>query len=793
MNIFVWVGISAIAVLSLFFFLKRKRLFLSLSSVLLVIRVPRVTGDNEKKDSFLGQINLSEQLFAALSSVSEPFSFEASVKNSEQQIYFYISISRKYVDFATRQIQGLFPEAKVEQVSDYTIFAPNSFAAVAELNLRDSFVLPIRTYKEAEVDTFSPIISTLSKLEEIGEGASIQLVLKPAGANEKKSIVYAIEQLKSGKALKNVLRDPSFLKDLGKGFREFIFGYSTPYQSAESDKVPKIIDEESVKALQSKSSKQLYLANVRLVASGHTRDSAEDILLSLAGAFSQFESPVRNEIKIIKPSAKNLKKAIFKYTFREFDERSSIVLNTEELASLFHLPTSSTDVPRVWWLKSKEAPPPENLPKEGVALGESIFRGDRQMVRMTDEDRRRHLYIIGQTGTGKSVTLTNLIVQDMKNGKGVCVVDPHGSLISDVLALVPKDRIDDVIVFDPGDLTRPLGLNMLEYDVNKPEQKTFIINEIQAIFNRLFTKESMGPMFERYMRNSLELLMEDAKNEPATFMEIPRLFTDDDFRERKLARIKNPSVIDFWEKEAAKASGDWSLANMVGYIASKFDNFITNHYMRPIIGQTKSAFNFREVMDDGKILLVNLSKGKIGDLNSSLLGMIITGKLLQAALSRQDLIEKGQKDFKDFYLYIDEFQNYTTDSISVILSEARKYRLNLILAHQYIQQLDEKIRDSVFGNVGSMLAFRVGAPDTEMLLKQFSPEFNEKDLVSIDNLNCFAKILINGQPSKPFNMFIPFPDKGNSIVREKLKELSRLTYGKDATEVEKEINVRLRD
>ncbi|HRY62855.1 MAG TPA: TraM recognition domain-containing protein, partial [Candidatus Paceibacterota bacterium] len=266
----------------------------------------------------------------------------------------------------------------------------------------------------------------------------------------------------------------------------------------------------------------------------------------------------------------------------------------------------------------------------------------------------------------------------------------------------------------------------------------------------------------------------------------------DEFRERKLARIKNPSVIDFWEKEAAKTTGDWSLANMVGYIASKFDNFISNHYMRPIIGQTESAFNFREVMDEGKILLVNLSKGKIGDINSSLLGMLITGKILQAALSRQELIEKGQKDFKDFYLYIDEFQNYTTDSIATILSEARKYKLNLILAHQFIQQLDEKIRDSVFGNVGSMLAFRVGAPDTEMLLKQFSPEFNEKDLISIDNLNCFGKILIGGQPSRPFNMKISLPETGNSVVREKLKELSRLTYGKDATEVENEIVARLR-
>ncbi|HBM46130.1 MAG: hypothetical protein UT05_C0003G0097 [Parcubacteria group bacterium GW2011_GWF2_38_76] len=792
MNIFLPIAIVVVLIAVYFFIFRKKKNFDSLNLVLLSVRLPRITNEENKKDSFLNQINLSEQLFASLTSISEPFSFEVSVKHSEQQIFFYISVPRKSVDFAMRQIQGLFPDAKVDQVPDYTIFGPGSFAAVAELTLKDDFILPIRTYKEAEVDTFAPIISTLSKLEEVGEGASIQIVLKPVGKEVKESIVVAIEKLKSGKAIKDILRDPSIIKGIGKGLGEFMFGSSGRREGDEAEKSPKFIDDEAIKALNMKSGKQLFMANVRLVASGHTRDSAEDILLGMAGAFSQFSAPLRNEIKIFKPSAKKLKSELFRYTFREFNKDSSIILNTEELASIFHLPTSSTDVPRIWWLKSKEAPPPENLPKEGVILGESIFRGDRRLIRMTDEDRRRHLYIIGQTGTGKSVTLTNLIVQDMKNGKGVCVIDPHGSLISDILALVPKERIDDVIVFDPGDLTRPLGLNMLEYDLTKPEQKTFIINEIQAIFNRLFSKESMGPMFERYMRNSLELLMEDAKNEPATLMEIPRLFTDDAFRERKLARITNPSVIDFWEKEAAKTTGDWSLANMVGYIASKFDNFISNHYMRPIIGQTKSAFNFRQVMDDGKILLVNLSKGKIGDINSSLLGMIITGKLLQAALSRQDLIEKGQKDFKDFYLYIDEFQNYTTDSISVILSEARKYRLNLILAHQFIQQLDEKIRDSVFGNVGSMLAFRVGAPDTEVLLKQFSPEFNEKDLISIDNLNCFGKILIGGQPSRPFNMKISFPESGNSIVREKLKELSRLTYGRDASEVENEVVKRLR-
>lgn len=794
MNIFA-LTVAALVVLVLgvlFFVFRKKKTFESLNLVLLSVRLPKITNEEGKKDSFLSQINLSEQLFAALASISEPFCFEASVKHEEQQIYFFISVPRKSVDFAMRQIQGLLPDAKVDQVSDYSIFAPGSFAAVAELRLKETYVLPLRTYKEAEVDTFAPIISTFSKLEDIGEGASIQLVLKPVAKGVKEFLVGSIEQLKRGKALKDVLGGSSILKGVGKVFKEFAFGSNDRGGDDEPGKAPKIIDDEAIKALNLKSSKKLFMVNVRLIGSGHTRDIAEDILLDMAGAFSQFGAPMRNEIKIFKPSPRHLKDMLFKYTFREFDEKSSIVLNTEELASIFHLPTSSTDVPRIGWVRSKEAPPPENIPKEGVILGESIFRGDKRSIRMTDDDRTRHLYIVGQTGTGKSVTLQNLVIQDMKAGKGLCVIDPHGDLIEKLLERVPKERIDDIIVFDPGDLTRPLGINMLEYDFNKPEQKSFIINEIQAIFNQLFDKEGMGPMFGRYMRNALELLMGDAMNEPATLIEIPRLFIDDEYRERKLARCKNPSVVDFWEKEASKTSGDWSLANMVAYVASKFDDFITNAYMRPIIGQTKSAFNFRQVMDEGKILFVNLSKGKIGDLNSNLLGMIIVGKILQAALSRQELIEKGVKP-KDFYLYIDEFQNYTTDSIGVILSEARKYRLCLGVAHQFIAQLKDNIREAVFGNVGSMMAFRVGASDTEVLLKQFSPEFNDKDLVGLENLNCVSKLLIDGYPSKPFNMKISFPEPGNPVVREKLKELSRLTYGRDASEVEREINSRLRD
>jgi ABC-type oligopeptide transport system ATPase subunit len=530
--------------------------------------------------------------------------------------------------------------------------------------------------------------------------------------------------------------------------------------------------------------------NLRLIASAGSPFQANDILDGITAGFSQFGSPMRNDFKIVKP--RNPKNIVNDFIYRMFDDGEKMILSSEEIASIYHLPISSTETPRIKWLKSKEAPPPDNLPTSGILIGDAMFRGVAKPVYITDDDRRRHIYVVGQTGTGKSTLLGNMIIEDIQSGKGVAIIDPHGDLVENALGFVPKERLDDVIYFNPGDLARPLGLNMLDFNFDRPEEKTFIVNEMQSIFNKLFSQETMGPMFEQYMRNALLLLMEDMPNEPATLVEVPRIFTDSAYRARKLARIHNPVVIDFWEKEAVKAGGEASLANMTPYITSKFNNFISNDYMRPIIGQPKSAFNFRDVMDNKKILLVNLSKGKIGDINAGLLGMVITGKILMAALSRVDIADAEKRP--DFNLYIDEFQNFTTDSIATILSEARKYRLNLTMAHQFIAQLEDKIKDAVFGNVGSELVFRVGVQDAEFLVKQFEPAFNENDLINIDNLNAYAKILINGQTSKPFNLKVGTAswNGGNKERAEKLKEYSRMKYGQERQAIEDDIFKRLR-
>lgn len=772
-------GILAIVVLRIH---RGKMLKESLEYSLFLIKHPRTA---KEETDFKTEINHFEEFLGNLASLKKPIALEVAVPHIGEEISFYISVPNDFRDVALRQIQGIWAGASVEEVKeDFNIFNSQGVASAAYLTQRENFSLPIRTYLEIGADTVASVVGGFTKINEIGEGAALQLILRPASEGSKKIIKSFLESFKKGFSRKQV----------------FAGGFSSAVKSAtesvknedkDKEKEPKITDEEAVKILQAKISKPLFEVNARILTSASVQAISDSMLDGIAAGFDQLSSAGGNSFKIVKPKSQN--SLIYKFVFRNFDEGQKMILNSEEISSFYHFPISSTQTPRINWLKSKEAPPPADLPAEGLLIGESVFRGEKKPIRITDEDRRRHIYVIGQTGTGKTVFLRNLITQDIKNGKGVCIIDPHGEFSEITLANVPPERMDDVIYFNPADLSRPMGLNMLEYDFNKPEQKTFIVNEMLNIFTQIFpdSGDSMGPMFQQYMRNALLLLMEDAPNEPATLVEVPRIFTDAEFRKRKLARIKNPVVIDFWEKEAVKAGGEASLANMVPYITSKFGQFISNDYLRPIIGQAKSSFNFREIMDSGKILLLNLSKGRIGDLNANLLGMIITGKLLMAALSRVDIAD--EKARKDFNLYIDEFHNFTTDSISTILSEARKYHLSLTIAHQDIAQLKEKIRDSIFGNVGTQIVFRVGVQDAEFLVKQFEPIFDINDLINIPNLNFYTKMLINGQPVRPFNVKEGFPPAGEKSQIDKLRELSREKYGMSREQVETEIYKRLRE
>lgn len=787
--------VGVIAGIAAFFFIRaaaRRRIIDSLQSSLFLIKIPKATSSDSssggESNDFKTELAHFEQLLGSLTAIKKPIVFEVAVPHIGEEIHFYISVPKLSAEVAVKQIQGLWGGASVMLVQDdFNIFNANGATSAAYIGQKEDHSLPIRTYAELGLDSFESIIGAFAKINELGEGAALQLVVRPAARKYKKEIQYHIESLKKGESMKKVFGH-GFAGVSGSTVSD-VFNPKTKEEAAQ-EKASRVVDEDAVKALQAKVAKPLFEVNLRLIASAGSPFQANDILDGLAAGFSQFGSPMRNDFRIVKP--RNPKTIINDFIYRTFDEGEKMVLSAEEIASIYHLPISSTETPRVKWLKSKESAPPDNLPSSGIQIGESMFRGQVKPIYITDDDRRRHVYVVGQTGTGKSTLLGNMIIEDIQAGKGVAIIDPHGDLVENALGFVPKERLDDVIYFNPGDLERPLGLNMLDFNANRPEEKTFIVNEMQSIFNKLFPPETMGPMFEQYMRNALLLLMEDMPNEPATLMEVPRVFTDLAFRARKLARIHNPVVLDFWEKEAAKAGGDASLANMTPYITSKFNNFISNDYMRPIIGQPKSAFNFRDVMDNHKILLVNLSKGKIGDINAGLLGMVITGKILMAALSRVDIADADKRP--DFNLYIDEFQNFTTDSISTILSEARKYRLNLTMAHQFIAQLTDTIKDSVFGNVGSELVFRVGVSDAEFLVKQFEPEFNQNDLINIDNLNAYAKLLINGQTSKPFNMRVLGTSwgGGNKELAEKFKEYSRMKYGRERQAIEDDIYRRLR-
>ncbi len=759
----------------------RKKLLGELEQKLFLIKIPQ--GSQEGKD-LKKEINISEQLFNALASFNEPFVFEVAVPHVGREISFYGAVPGKFAAALVRQIHSLWPEATVEPAEDFNVFNYTGTALGGFVTQKERFVLPIRTYGEIDADTFLPVVGGLSKIEEVGEGGAIQFVVKPARSRLKKETQSVLKVLKKGWKLEEVLRSRDSI-----ALSEFGGTISGKKAKDENDDAPKRIDEDAIKTISAKLSKPFFEVNIRVVVSAPSDIQAQSIFQGIVAGFSQLDAPSRNELRVVQP--RNQRNFFYKYSYREFDANETLVLNSEELASVFHLPTPFTVVPHIKYLKAREASPPVNLPKEGLKIGESVFRGETNEVRISDEDRRRHLYIVGQTGTGKSNLETNMVVDDIRNGKGVAVIDPHGDLVEDILGLIPKNRFSDVIVFEPGDLSRPLGLNMLEYDFSRPEEKTSIVNEMLSIFDKLYDlKNTGGPMFEQYMRNALLLLMDDAKHEPATLMQVPRLFSDLEFRQRKLARATNPIVVDFWTKEAAKTTGEASLANMTTYVGSKFNNFTTNDYMRPIIGQAKSAFHFRTIMDEGKILLINLAKGKLGDMNANLLGMIVVGRILMAALGRVDV---PQEQRRDFYLYIDEFQNFTTDSIAIILSEARKYKLNLTIAHQFISQLTDTIRNAVFGNVGSMISFRIGADDAEYLVKHFAPVFTEQDLINIDNFNAYVKLLVHGETTRPFNVRIPRADVGNPETAEALKQYSRTAFGRDREEVEREIYSYLRN
>jgi len=789
---------AAIFVLLIFRYLRvRNMVPRSLSMVTLEVRVPKeikpVTEEAKKEEKEI--ISVAEQMFANLYAIRKggistliygPDFISFEIVAWKGVIHFYVACPRKLQEYVEKVIHAQYPKALIEESGEYNIFRPKYYVKGAVVDLAKKNYLPIRTYKALETDPLNSTTNALSKLEE-DEGAAVQILIRPASSSwMKKGRKIARKMIQEGKTFEQVTA-PGLLKLFGVGGKKGEVSPILPFGPKEKE-TPETyarlspMQEEIAKALEEKSNKLGFETCIRIIASSKSETKAEMYLEALKGSFVEYTAPTMNKFVIKRP---NIQKIITGFVFRYFEGKVlsswKNILNTEELTSIFHFPTKFTETPNINWLLAKDAPPPPNLPKSGLLLGKNEYRGIETKVYIQDDDRRRHMYIIGQTGTGKSVFLTNMVIQDIQNGKGVCVVDPHGELIEGILPFIPKERADDVILFEPFDIERPFGLNMLEYKTE--DQKDFAVQEMIAIFYKLFPPEMIGPMFEHNMRNVMLTLMADKEN-PGTIAEIPRMFTDPDFQKVWIRKLKDPVVRAFWEKEMARTS-DFHKSEMLGYLISKVGRFVENEMMRNIIGQTHSSFDLRKVMDEGKILLVNLSKGKVGEVNSSLLGLIIVSKIQMAAYSRADIPESERRDF---YLYVDEFQNFATDSFASILAEARKYRLNLIIAHQYITQLKENIRDAVFGNVGTFISFRIGVEDAEIVAKQFDPVFTPSDLINIERFHVYLKLMVKAGVSKPFTMATyPPPPGGNPELAEAIRQLSRLKYGRDRRVIEAEI------
>ncbi len=802
---------------------------MSKKRVFIQVTMPREESSKDKETAtdkdFKEKIAIMEQLFRSLHEIRElnmanrfavwlfkrhSISFEIHAKNGE--VTFFLSIHPYYSGLLEKQITSYYPNAAIDYVKPASIQPgpeevpkPN-FVKGYYLFLKKINWYPLRTYKVLENDPLNDFTNVLSKLQK-QERAIIQIMVRPRNSRwQKKARNFGTQLFKGKKATSGGLFR-RFLGFFGWFFTAAVQGVEQadknhPAPGADSgDSYVRMLqtDEEVAKRVGEKSGKVGFETVVRVMASSNGGEPrCDEILNGLLVAFNATKDAASNWFQsrrfIFFDSINtavlwnSLKKRLFK-----FGEKVSI-LTPEELASIFHLPSTRYNyTPVIKWLSYKVLPLPSECDKDGVLLGYNVYRGSKVDVRFARKDRRRHHYIIGQTGTGKSAYISFMARQDIANGDGVCVVDPHGDLIEDILQYVPKERAKDVIVFNPADMERPMGLNLLE--AKTAEQQDMASSQATEIFIKIFGDEIFGPRIQHYFRNACLTLMEDP-DEGATLIDVPRMFTDDEFMRYKVAKVKNPVVKSFWDNEYAN-TGDRERQEMIPYFSSKFGPFITNAIMRNTIGQAKSAFNFREVMDGQKILLINLSKGKLGTLNTQLLGLVIVAQIQMAAMGRVDTAEE---DRKDFYLYVDEFQNFATDTFCSILSEARKYRLGLIMAHQYINQLvvtkygstSSQIRDAVFGNVGTLQSFKVGAEDAEYLAKEYAPVLTEQDIIGISNYKAYIKLNIRNATSRPFSLETIWDTTGASAkVRDIVKKYSSMKYGRKRLFVEQEISARI--
>ncbi len=769
------------------------------------------------------------------------------------EVSFFIVTYENYVNLVSQHITSIYNDAEIEKVDkvDYINLAQKGYhMRAASLWKEHDDVFPIKAFKYLEDDPINNFTNVFGGLDK-ADKAVYQVVIKPTNSWWNKKALRAARQVAKGKYKKwrkmwllwVFFKPLSFLWNpivaMIEGPEDMVWWNNAPWASEwDAYKIFNQAETEAHKIMGESAAQPSFESSIRIIVSSQTHKQSENAVHAVVAAASIFTDEYNNALdnpQIYEDSMPWIFTPCRHFAFRHklvgFFQNISI-FSADEASTLYHLPDINYNKsPIISWLEYKKLPVPHNLKspsqatmleeknektgktelvhrhlwgfpvyKDGVLLGWNEYRNKKTPIYFSRKDRGRHQYIIGKSGWGKSVYIGYLARQDVWNGDGLCVIDPHGDLVEDVLDFVPKERAKDVIIFDPSDTERPMGMNMLDIISSDPEIRKREMDraalDATEIFIKIFGDEIFGPRIQHYFRNGCLTLMED-EEDGGTLIDVPRLFVDEAFMKYKTRNLKNPVVKSFWDHEYAN-TGDREKQEMIPYFSAKFWPFITNSTIRNIIGQPKSAFNLREVMDNRKILLVNLSKGKIGALNAQLLGLIFVSKINMAAMSRADIDESERKDF---YLYVDEFQNFATETFGEILSEARKYRLALIMAHQFIAQIwgngartgdKPSIKDAVFGNAGTIQSFKVGADDAEYMEKEYAPLLSQQDIIGIANFTTYCKLNIDNATTRPFDLKTIWDNTyKNPKAAAIIKEYSRKKYGRKKKYVDIEIEARL--
>lgn len=746
---------------------------------------------NEKVSREKTKTSVAEQMFAELHSLindnltrhflfQPAISFEVVAMSGD--IRFYCFCPKKDAAYITNIIYAAYPEADIQETQQYLV---KDGLQIAEgcVRLNGPDYAPIRTYETMVVDPLNALLNAIGTLEK-DELVSIQTLVTPVDEGWRSKAYSFLNSLKQ-----------DILSPGGDQLSETTSLIASSITGSEGKSQPEIktLDKELYLDVERKMSRPGFKVSIRVLVAAASASKAQTVLDNVSHSYSIFDEPPLTKFVLhnSRLSRFNFISNFFLRMSSLFDlpfHRLHFYANTIELATLFHFPGEEIETPHIVWLSGKHAPAPSNIPLSGILLGTNSYRGVDKPIYIKDEDRKRHMYIVGQTGTGKTEFLKHLILEDIKAGNGVCFIDPHGDAAEDILGKIPAERIKDTIYWDPSDVNYPFGLNIME--AGNDEEKNKIINSFIAMLYKMYDPSHvgiMGPLIERAIRNVMLTAMEEKEN---TLVEVLRLLTSPEFASKKIPLIKDKLVKTYWTEELAHTN-DFHKSETLGYFVSKFDRFVTDKLIRNIIGQSTSSFDFKDIMNNKKILIINLSKGKLGEENSKFLGLLLIPKILLAAMSRANLAEKERNEF---YLYVDEFQNFATPDFAEIMSEARKYGLSLTVAHQYMSQIEEDIRNAIIGNVGTICAFRIGADDAKYLVPQFQPICNEYDLTNSSIGNIYIKLLIDGKPSMPFSMSLDWDNvsKGNTTPLEKelITSLSQVDYGMPKAAVDMEINHR---